>query len=175
MMKSPERDPVPRDSKEPEAALNVAVVHEDPLTRYWVDELWGRVGRLIGGGDIHRKTWRISDLVQQGAFADATRAAAKADVLVIAVRDTDELPMILYVWIDAWLPRRAGLSGALVALIGVSAQPATQTGRTHRLLEMVARKAGLDFLPREYKLPEPSAFSQSRPSPAQKPYPALAA
>jgi len=175
MVKPFRPNPDPFDFKEPEAALNVAVAYEDPLTRHWVDELWGRVGQLIGGGSIQRKTWKIADLVHQRVFGDATRAAAKADVLVIAVRDTREVPLILYVWIDAWLPRRAGLPGALVALIGVPAQPSAQAGCTHRLLEMVARRAGLDFLPRECKLPDLSPVLQSRPSAKQKPYPMLAA
>jgi hypothetical protein len=175
MLKPSQLNPVPRDSQESAAALNVTVLYEDPLTRHWVDELWGRVGRLIGGGQIRRKAWRIADLMQQGVLGDATRAAAKADVLVIAVRDTKEVPLILYVWIEAWLPRRAGLPGALVALIGVPAQPDAQVGCTHRLLEMVAGKAGLDYLPRECKLPDPPPDFHSRPKAAQKPYPALAA
>jgi hypothetical protein len=175
MLKLSQLNPVPRDSRESETALNVTVVYEDPLTRYWVDELWGRVGRLIGGGEVRRKAWRIGDLVQQAVFGDAARAAAKADVLVIAVRDTKEVPLILYVWIDAWLPRRAGLPGALVALIGVPAQPDAQGGCTLRLLEAVARKAGLDYLPRECKLPDPLPDSHGRPKAVQKHYPALAA
>jgi len=98
---------------------------------------------------------------------DSVRAAAEADVLVVSVRDTGELSISLYAWIDTWLPLRAGRAGALVALLGVPPRPDAQSGRAHAYLEAVARRTGLDFLPRERKLPEapfalsiPPKFSQ---------------
>jgi len=141
---------------ETEPVLKVATVYQDPLTHHWATELWERVGQLIGGEGVCHQTWKISGLMEPGVFVDSVRAAAEADVLVLSVRDAGELPINLYVWIDAWMPRRAGRAGALVALIGVS----PQSGRAHEYLGAVARRAGLDFLPRERKLPEePSAFA----------------
>jgi hypothetical protein len=100
---------------------------------------------------------------------DAVQAAAKADVLVVSIRDAGELPVDLYVWIDAWMPRRTRRPGAMVALIGVPPQPDPQSGRAHKYLEAVSRRVGLDFLPRERKLPEespvPSGFHGSTPPP----------
>ena len=143
-----------------EPALNVATVYQDPLTRQWTTELWDQVGQLVGGGSICHQSWKISDLTDARVFADAVQAVAQADVLVVSVRDAGELPVNLYVWIDAWMPRRAGREGALVALIGVPPQPDTRAGHAHTYLETVARWTGLDFLPRERKLPEePSALS----------------
>jgi hypothetical protein len=54
------------------------------------------------------------------------------------------------------MPRRAGRAGALVALLGVPARPDALSWRAHEYLEAIARQAGLDFLPRERKLPEES-------------------
>jgi hypothetical protein len=96
----------------------------------------------------------MSDLTDPRVFMGSVRAAAAADVLVVSVRDTGELPTSLSVWIDAWIPGRAGTTGALVALIGVPPQPDAQSGRAYQYLEVAARKAGLDFLPHERKLPE---------------------
>jgi hypothetical protein len=137
-----------------EPALNVVTLYQDPLTRHWAAELWGRVGQLIHCGDICHKSWRLSDLSQADVFADAVQAAARADVLVISVRDEGELPPFLHKWIEAWMPKRAGLEGALVALLGVPALQGAQSDRAYHCLEAVARSAGLDFLPRERKLPE---------------------
>jgi hypothetical protein len=148
---------------EDEPALNVVTVYQDPLTRQWTTELWDRVGQLVSSGGIGTKAWKISDLTQTLIFADAVEAAAEADVLVISVRDAGELPLRLHVWIDAWMPRRVGRPGALVALIGVPAQPHTQVGRAHRYLEAVARRAGLDFLPRERKLPKERRAAAPQP------------
>jgi hypothetical protein len=145
---------------ETEPALKVATVYQDSLTRHWTTELWGQVGQLVGGGCISHQTWKISDLTDARVFTDAVQAAAEADVVVVSARDAGELPMNLYVWIHAWMPRRAGREGALVALLGVPAQPDAESGRVHACLETVARWTGLDFLPRERKLPEePSACS----------------
>jgi hypothetical protein len=150
---------VPNDG---EPALNVVTVYQDPLTRYWATELWDRVGQLIHCESIRGKSWSISDLPQADVFPDAVETAVKADVLVISVRETGALPLFLHVWIDTWLPRRAGREGALVALIGVPAGQDIQSDRAYQYLESVARRAGLDFLPRERKLSEePLAASTS--------------
>ena len=147
--------------EEPGPILNIATVYQDSLTRYWAAELWDRVGRLIGDKDVWRQSWRIGELANSRLFTDAVQAAAEADVLLISVRDAGEWPMGLYDWIDAWLPRRAGREGALVALIGVPGQPDGQCGRAHQYLATVAREAGLDFLPRERKLPDAALASSS--------------
>jgi hypothetical protein len=150
-------------SKEAEPVLRVVTVYQDPLTRHWARELWERVGQLINGEGVCRQSWKISDLTDPRIFMDAVEAAAEADVLVVAVRDTRELPIGLYVWIDSWIPSRAGPGGALVALIGMPPKPDAQSGRAYQYLESVARKARLDFLPHERKLPE-EPFVPSNPA-----------
>ncbi len=154
-----------KKSADEEAALHLTVVYEDAVTRHWAWELWGRVGQLAGQGGIYRESWRFAELAEPEIFADAVKAAAKADVLVIALRETELVPPILRMWVDGWLRRRAGRPGALVALIGVPAQPGAETGGVHRLLEIAARQAELDYLPRERKLPEeppPRPFCRGR-------------
>ena len=154
---------------ETEPALKVATVYQDPLTRHWATELWDRVGQLVGQGSICHQSWKISDLTDPCVFMDAVGAAAEADVLVVSVRDAGEVPISLYVWADAWVPSRVGRAGALVALIGVPPQPNAQSGRAHKYLETVARKAGLDFLPRERKLPAEPFAIPSRQRSARRP------
>ena len=141
-------------STEPEPSLKVVTVYQDPLTRHWATKLWERVGQLISDEVVCHQSWKMSDLTDPRVFMDAVRAAAEADVLVISVRDAGELPINFYVWVDAWVPSRAGPAGALVALIGVPPQPDSQSGRAYQYLETVARKAHLDFLPHEQKLPD---------------------
>ena len=170
-------DPVAQASTAPGPALTVATIYQDPLTRHWATELWGRVGQLIGDEGACCQSWKISDLTDPRVFEDSVRVAAAADVLIISVRDARELPTNLTVWFDALVPRRAGHAGALVALIGVPPQPDAQFGRAHAYLERIARKAGLDYLPRERKLPEqPFALARQAKSDqtANGPAPAVA-
>jgi len=147
---------------ETEPALNVVTVYQDPLTRNWATELWDRVGQLVGQETLCRKSWKIPDLMEPSVFTEAVQVAAAADVLVVSVRDTGALPINLCVWISAWLPRRNGRAGALVALIGVPPRPDAQGVRVYGYLEAVARRAGLDFLPRARKLPEEPLAIPSR-------------
>jgi hypothetical protein len=141
-------------SKKVEAALRVTIVYQDPLTRHWAAELWDRVEQLVGQEGVCRQSWKISELANTRVFAAAVQATAVADVLVVSVRDTGDLSGELDQWIEAWLPRRAGRAGALVALIGVAPQPDVRSGRSHAYLQITARRAGLDFLPSERKLPQ---------------------
>ena len=144
-----------RAQEESEPALKVVTVYQDPLTRHWAMELFDRLGRLIDSDGICRKFWSLNDLAQADDFADAVEAAAEAHVLVISVRDAGQLPRCFHDWIDAWLPNRTGpVGGALVALIGVPLRPNSQSGRAYACLESVAKRAGLDFLPTERKLPQ---------------------
>jgi hypothetical protein len=161
-------------SKKVEPALSVAMVYQDPLTRHWAAELWNRVEQLVGHEGVCRQSWKISGLADARVFADAVQAAAESDVLVVSVRDTGDLPADLDLWFEAWLPRRAGRAGALVALIGVPPQPDIQSGRAHAYLETVARRAGLDYLPRERKLPPDRSAISTRcgiAPPASRPMP----
>jgi len=137
-----------------EPALNVTVVYQDALTLQWSTELWERVEPVIGSGRICRQAWGLGGLAEVIAFENAVQAAAAADVLVISVCAAGDLPLILRVWIDAWMPERAGRAGALVALIGLPSRPDASCSPTHQYFRAVARQAGLDFLPRERKLPE---------------------
>jgi hypothetical protein len=83
---------------------------------------------LIDAGGICKKSWNLGNLSSAFVFADAVRAAAEADVLVISVRDAGDLPLLLHAWIDGWMPRRGGRAGALVALIGVPTGPNALSG-----------------------------------------------
>ena len=158
-----------RAARELEPALSVAMVYEDALTWQWATEVWDRIGQFIESGGIRCQSWKVGELRQSMALAQAVQGTAEADVLVISIRDAGELPLLLHVWIDAWLPRRTGQAGAMLALIGVAARPDAPAGGAHRYLESVARRAGMDFLPREFKLPEepaPVSTTDSAASPA---------
>ena len=117
---------------------------------------------MIDAGGICSQSWNLGDLSSAFVFADAVRAAAEADVLVISVRDAGDLPRLLHAWIDCWLTQGAGRAGTLVALIGVPTKQEALSGRAREYLETVARQAGLDFLPQERRLAE-EALARSTP------------
>ncbi|MGD0815118.1 MAG: hypothetical protein ABSA83_16080 [Verrucomicrobiota bacterium] len=127
--------------------LNIVGVYQDPLTQSWGVPMC-RLAMQLAGEDRIRNTWYdVHSLADIDIFLDAIRAALMADVIVISVYAAEELPMDLYVWIDAWLPRRPPGEGALTALIGVVDPQSPQSLHTQEYLQAVARKAQLDFIP----------------------------
>ena len=152
-----ESDPAKDNSP---CSFNIAVVYQDALTEDWARQLCGPVTQKFGAENV-RHTWHnVNSLSEPGVRLQAVRAALTADVIVVSIHAADELPLELYAWITAWLPRRISRVGTLAALIGVARQPDSQAARTHQYLQAVARRGQLDFIPYEHRLEaEPGAGS----------------
>ena len=152
-------DEVPVAPTESEYALNIVGVYQEPLTQSWGVPVH-RLATQVAGEDRIRNTWfDVHSLNNIGVLLDAVRAALVADVIAISVYAADELPLGLYVWIDAWLPRRTSREGALTALIGADEPQNPQSFHTREYLQAVARKAQLDFIPQQRERPAPSVVS----------------
>jgi hypothetical protein len=146
----------------PGYAFNVVGVYQDLLTQSWAAPRCRLVTELAEEGQVQNTWYNVNSLGDTGILLDAVRAALVADVIMVSVYAADELPLDLYVWIDAWLPRRRSRMGALTALIGVDKPLDAQSVRTHEYLQAVARKAQLDFVPQECKRPVASSASFMR-------------
>ena len=81
-----------------------------------------------------------------------------ADVIVVSVYAADALPLEVYAWINAWLPRRNSRMGVLKALIGVAETQDSKSVHTREYFQDVARQGELDFLPQERLRPFISAM-----------------
>ena len=133
---------------ESEYALTIVGVYQDPLTQSWGVPMC-RLATQLAGNEHFRNTWYDAHSLDDiQILTEAVRAALVADLIVVSVHAADELPLGLYVWIDAWLPRRASREGALTALIGADEPQDPRSSRTREYLQAVARKAQLDFIPR---------------------------
>jgi hypothetical protein len=138
---------------EPEFALNVALVYQDAPTRKWATQVCDQVTRLAGKDAVRCTWWEISRLSNPEVLKDAVLTTMQADVILVSLYDTNELPVDLCVWLDAWLPRRHLSTGALIALISVPGETSAQLEHARGYLRAIARKGRLDFLLRERKLP----------------------
>jgi hypothetical protein len=141
---------------ETEYALNVVLVYQDAPTRKWATQVCDQVTRLAGKDAVRCTWWEVGRLSDPEVLKDAVMTTMQADVILISIYDTKELPIDLCVWIDAWLPRRTLPTGALIALISVPGQVSAQLEHARGYLRAVARKGRLDFLLRERKLPAAS-------------------
>jgi len=147
---------------EPGYSLNIAGVYQDSVTREWALQTCHRATRLAGEESIQSKWYHANALSHPALLVHAVRAALAADVIVVSVYAAHELPLDLYVWIDAWLPRRPARVGALRALVGVAQPLESHSVRTMDYLQAVARKAQLDFIPQECQRPAATPASSSQ-------------
>jgi hypothetical protein len=130
----------------------VTVVYEDEPTRQWAREVCERVAKLLGNEAVRGTWWKMSGLAEPAVLAGAVSMAMRADVLVVAIHAAEGLPLPFYVWTEAWLPHRAGVDVALVALITIPERPSLQLERAREYLRSVARQGRFDFLLEERKL-----------------------
>lgn len=127
-------------------ALAVSMVYEDDETREWAREAFDRVLKLAGEQTVRPTWWRLSNLSQPGVLAAASSTAMRADVIVVAVRAAEGLPLPFYAWINAWSPNRLQLNGVLVALLGAPQVKNKRSGRVSDFLRTIAKKARLHLL-----------------------------
>src|SRR5258706_11911792 len=70
----------------------------------------------------------------------------RADVIVLAVRAAEGLPLSFYAWTSAWCHNRLQLNGVLVALLGAPQKKHARSGRVGDYLRNVAKQARLHIL-----------------------------
>jgi len=101
------------------------------------------------GGDIQvrRKIVDFNQTTPQRRAA-AARDAAKADMVIVATREEEELPASMQEWIDEWSANRATDEGALVAILNRGERNGSG-GRVRDQLASVARQAYMDFFSSE--------------------------
>jgi len=149
-----------------EGALKVAVVYQDGVTHDWGMQFCSRATRVAGEQSVQSAWYDASSLSEPESLLDAVRATIAADVIVVSVHAAYELPLDLYVWVDAWLPHRCSRTGALTALIGAT-EPLNAQIRTAEYLQAVARMAQLDFVQEHKHLivsPSPSCKPLAEPA-----------
>jgi hypothetical protein len=140
--------------------LNIMGIYQDTVTRDWAIQICQQATQFARQGRVQNSWFTVNSLGDPGILTDAVFAALRADVIVVSIYAADELPIDLYVWFDAWLPRRPAHVSALTALIGVVESLDSQSVRTIQYLQSVAHKGQLDFIPQERKRPVTSPASR---------------
>jgi hypothetical protein len=95
---------------------------------------------------VRRKIVDLNSTTPQRRAA-AARDAAKADMVIVATREDEELPASMQEWIDGWAANRATDEGALVAILNRSRSGTAP--RVRDQLASVARQAHMDFFSSE--------------------------
>ncbi len=139
-------------------ALRVVLIFQDPLTREWASQMWGRVVQPLASEKVLFRSWKIGDLTHAQVLAEAAQVAAEADMILVALRDAVEAPLELTVWSESWLKRRGERrAGVLVPLIGLAGEVTGQGSHLDSWFRMLAERGGLDYMARWFALPPHSA------------------
>ena len=132
--------------------LNVALIYEDAQTREWARGAYERVSKLAGEPSVRPTWWNLDNLADPGVLAAAVSTAMRADVIVLAARAGEGMPLAFYAWINAWLPNRFHSGGVLAALLGETKRSGARRVRVGEYLREVARQGRMSFLLETRKL-----------------------
>jgi hypothetical protein len=126
--------------------LNVTMIYEDAQTREWAREAYERVTKLAGEQGVRPTWWNLNNLGDPGILAAAVSTAMRADVIVLAARAGEGMPLAFYAWVNAWLPNRFYGGGVLAALLGNHQRSSARRARVGDYLREVARQGRMNFL-----------------------------
>jgi hypothetical protein len=144
-----------------DAPLEAALVYEDPGTREWVGERFARLQQVAGKQSVRSTWWKVGDFSHPGVLAGAVSKAMRAEVIVVALRASEGLPLPFYFWANAWLPHHLPGTGLLLGLLGAAEPRQPEAGRVREYLRSIARYARLKFFLQERRFE-----SRSRVTPA---------
>jgi hypothetical protein len=145
----------------PTSTLKAVIVYEDLETREWAQEAHDRVARLAGPHPVRTTWWKLNNLSEPGVLAGAVSTAMRAEIVIVALRSEEGLPLPFYTWVNHWLPHRPRHGGILAGLIGDSGRRTARSGRIGAYLRSVAEQGNLHFILSENKLSHPALLAES--------------
>ena len=142
--------------------LKMVCLYEEAQTRIWTRAVANQVQKMIGAPQFQVGWWKMADLSHPGVLAGAVSKAMRADLIVVASRGAEGLPVPFYFWVNNWLPHRPAKTGILLGLLGSDEPHTTDSGRLHKYLRMTAHRAGLELLIEARSLAAPPLNRRAR-------------
>lgn len=126
--------------------FEIVAAYEDSAARERTVALYQRLEKHLGKDcDFKCAWWGLENLSDARLREQAVSDAAAAKMIIVSVRDQQELPGALKTWCDSWAARRRGHKAALVALVAGTETAGQAKGTLQRVLELLARRTHLDF------------------------------
>jgi hypothetical protein len=130
-----------------ETQCSVTVVYQDTpareraiwLCHHLVREFWAEI-------DFKFSWWRFKYLAEPEIAAAAAQAAGDSDMILVASRGVDDVPLEVRKWFESWTPSHPSRDAALVLLTDSRAEPELGRSPTALFLKAVADRAGMDCL-----------------------------
>jgi len=148
-----------QDIQEP---LEAALIYEDSLTREWANEVHARLEQGAGRQNLRSTWWKVADFSHPGVLAGAVSKAMQAELIVVAARGSEGLPLPFYFWVNAWLPHHLTGNGILIGLLGATNLREAESGRVREYLRSIARHGRFQFFLAERRIKQAPNIQRSR-------------
>lgn len=126
--------------------FEIVAAYEDSAARDRTVALYRRLEQQLGKDcDFKCAWWDLENLRDEHLREQAAAEAAEAKMIIVSLRDQEELPAGLKEWFEAWASRRRGHKAALVALVAGPETAGETTGALQSVLEVLAKRTHLDF------------------------------
>ena len=128
--------------------MNIILAYENLSAALWAAEAFtGLLRRSFEGQTTELSPWSFATLANPACRAQATDAATRADLIVIAASSGFKLlPAVVETWLGKCLsgPRRA--NGAVAAFFGHAHRPEAADSLRLQTVQRLAKEAGCQFL-----------------------------
>jgi hypothetical protein len=102
--------------------------------------------RFAGEVEFWFKWYRFDYLADPEIAREAAWDAVSADVMLVSLRQLEDVSLTVKAWFETWLPKRPAGEGVLAVIRGLP--PSAQAiMRDDAYLRLAARRANLDYLP----------------------------
>jgi hypothetical protein len=116
----------------------MVILHDGPVLAHRGKEM---AQRLTAGWESECDVWPFQQLSR--ACGHASVSASMANIIIVTVGASGELPAWLKVWFETWSPRRTSAPRALAFLLDGDNGPSAQ--RSRDFLQKVAERCRMDF------------------------------
>jgi hypothetical protein len=137
-----------RDTRgSPTEQFAVIIVQDDADTREKAARFCRQLIDLHGAGtEFHFQWWSGDRLVNSTDASEAVAAAARANMVVLALLPEGDVPAGIKQWIEHWLRARGEREGVLVGLMENEPDPCSIACLKEVYLRRIAHRAGMDYL-----------------------------
>jgi hypothetical protein len=142
--------------------FQVVAAYDDAPARDRALNLFHRIEQQLGGDyEFESSWWRLDHLRETPLLEQAADDAIRANMIILSLRETPELPPTSKAWIRSWLSRRGSQKAALVALVAGEHREKRDEAPLLPSLESVAREAQMDFFLQWFDPASPQSLPQN--------------
>jgi len=139
---------------DPKLPFDLVVAYEDLETRNRALHLYDHLAQqLLDDYDFQCSWWKFDHLTNTTLRQQAADAAVEANMVILSIRASEDLPRTHKLWLEDWISRRHHRKAALVVMIAGTSVPEREAATVLAYLQNAARLARMDFFTHAFELP----------------------